>query len=72
MPQIVLNDEQAQVVATALQPVQVRDAKGNYLGTIPPIWTDEDIAEAKRQLASNEPWYTTAEVLAHLRSLQPE
>jgi hypothetical protein len=72
MPQIVLNDEQAKIVATALQPVQVRDAKGNVLGTIPPSWTEEDIAEAKRRLASDEPWFTTAEVLAHVRSLKPE
>ena len=72
MPQIVLNEEQAKVVATSLQPVQVRDAQGNLLGTIPPIWTEEDIAEAKRVLASNGPWYTTEQVLAHLRSLEQE
>ena len=52
MPHIVLNEEQAKVVTSALQPVQVRDAKGNVLGTIPPIWTEEDIAEAKRILQS--------------------
>jgi hypothetical protein len=72
MPHIVLNDEQAKIVATALRPVQVRDSKGNVLGQIPPIWTEEDIADAKRRLASNEPWYTTAEVLARLHSLKPE
>lgn len=70
MPHIVLSDDQARVVATSLHPVQVRDAKGNLLGTIPPIWTEEDIAEAKRALASNGPWYTTEQVLAHLRSLE--
>jgi hypothetical protein len=70
MPHIVLSDEQAKVVATALQPVQVRDAKGTVLGVIPSIWTEEDIAEAKRRLASNGPWYTTEQVLAHLRSLE--
>jgi len=72
MPHIVLNEEQAKVVATALQPVQVQDAKGNHLGTIPPIWTEEDIAEAKRALESKGPWYTTEQVLAHLRSLEPK
>jgi hypothetical protein len=70
MPHIVLSEEQAKVVASALQPIQVRDAKGTVLGVIPSIWTEEDIAEAKRRLASNGPWYTTEQVLAHLRSLE--
>jgi hypothetical protein len=70
MLQIVLTDEQAKVVTTALKPVQVRDNHGNSLGWIQPIWTEEDIAEAKRVLASNEPWYTTEQVLAYLRSLE--
>ena len=70
MLEIVLTDEQAKVVATALKPVQVRDPKGNVLGCINPIWTEEDIAEAKRALASDEPWYTTEQVLAYLRSLE--
>jgi hypothetical protein len=70
MAHIILNDEQARVVASALHAVQVRDGKGNVLGYIPPIWTEEDIAEAKRRLASEEPRYTTAQVLEHLRSLE--
>jgi hypothetical protein len=70
MPHIVLSEEQAKVVASALQPIQVRDAKGTVLGVIPSIWTEGDIAEAKRRLASNGPWYTTEQVLAHLRSLE--
>jgi hypothetical protein len=70
MLQIVLTDEQAKVVATALKPVQVRDGQGNALGWINPVWTEEDIAEAKRRLASDEPRYTTAQVLEYLRSLE--
>jgi hypothetical protein len=70
MHHIVLNDEQARLVATALNPVQVRDGKGNVLGTIAPVWTEADIADAKRRLASDEPRYSTAEVLDHLRSLE--
>jgi hypothetical protein len=53
--QITLDHEQAQVVSKALEPVQVRDDKGNLLGVIPPIWTKEDITEAKRRLASRGP-----------------
>jgi hypothetical protein len=70
MPHIILTDEQAKIVASALQPVQVKDAKGNILGSIPPIWTEEDIAEAKQRLTSDEPRYTTAQVLEYLRSLE--
>jgi hypothetical protein len=70
MLEIVLTDEQAKVVATALKPVQVRDGNGHVLGIINPIWTEEDIADAKRRLASDEPRRTTAQVLEHLRSLE--
>jgi hypothetical protein len=70
MVQIVLTEEQLKVVASALQPIQVCDGKGNVLGSLPPIWTEEDIAEAKRILAANQTWHTTEQVLAHLRSLE--
>jgi hypothetical protein len=70
MPEITLTAEQAQVVASALQPVVVRDDRGNMLGRIEPVWTEEDIAEAKKALATNQTWYTTEQVLAHLRSLE--
>ncbi|MBV9126023.1 MAG: hypothetical protein JO112_21940 [Planctomycetes bacterium] len=70
MIQIVLNDEQAKTVASSLKPVQVRDGKGNVLGYIAPLWTEEDIAEARRRLASDQPRYTTAQVLEYLRSLE--
>jgi hypothetical protein len=72
MLQIVLNDEQAKVVASALKPVQVRDGKGNVLGVINPIWTEEDIAEAKRRLASPGPRYTSEQVQRRLQALQEE
>ena len=39
MLEIVLTDDQARVVTSALKPVQVRDRKGNVLGTIAPAWT---------------------------------
>jgi hypothetical protein len=70
MLQIVLTDEQANVVATALKPVQLCDPQGNVLAVIPPTWTEADIAEAKRRLAANERRYSTAEVLAYLKSLE--
>jgi hypothetical protein len=72
MVQLILNDEQAQVLATALQPIQVCDAKGNVLRIIPPIWTEADIVEAKKTLATEKTWYTTEQVLAHLRALEQQ
>jgi hypothetical protein len=66
--EIVLTEEQAQVVTIALRPVQVRDRKGNVLGTFTPVWTEAHIAEAKRRLASNQPGYSLAEVLDYLQS----
>jgi len=71
MREIVLTQEQTEVVAQAQDAVQVRDPKGNVLGYIEPSdFTPEEIAEAKRALASNQPRYTTAQVLEHLRSLE--
>ena len=51
MLEFVLTEEQAKVVAATLKPQQVRDTKGNVLGHFRPIWTEEDIAEARRRLA---------------------
>jgi hypothetical protein len=72
MLEIVLTDEQAKVVATALKPVQVRDQRGNVLGTITPAWTEADIAEAKRALASDQPRYSFAEVMDYVRSQEKQ
>jgi hypothetical protein len=70
MLQITLTPEQAQVVATALKPVEVRDADGQVLGHIQPVWTEKDVEEATQDLATNQEWYTTEQVLAHLKSLE--
>ena len=66
MLEIVLTDEQAKIVTSALKPVQVKDGKDHVLGWFTPIWTDEDVARAKQILASNGPWFTTKEVLEKL------
>ena len=70
MAQIVLSDDQAKAVQTALEPVELRDQRGNLLGyvSLPP--GDAEIAEAKRRLESAGPWHTTEEVMDHLRSLE--
>jgi hypothetical protein len=71
MLQIILDDEQARLLASALKSVEIRDRQGNLLRVIPPVWTEEDVADAKKRLASDEPRYTTAEVLKHLRGGLP-
>jgi hypothetical protein len=71
MTQIILTREQARVVARAQAKVQVCDPDGNVLGYLEPVdFTPEEIAEAKRALASAERRYTTAQVLEYLRSLE--
>jgi hypothetical protein len=72
MTPIVLNEEQAKLAAAALKPIDVCDSRGNVLGTFTPFWTEADIAEAKRRLASNEPRFTTEQVLRYLESLKPQ
>ncbi|HYV37964.1 MAG TPA: hypothetical protein VE988_19925 [Gemmataceae bacterium] len=70
MTQLILTDEQAKLAAGALRPFPVVDAKGNTVGTFSPVWTQEDIAEAKQRLASKQPRFTTAQVLDYLQSLK--
>ena len=70
MPHIVVDDQQAKIIAEAAQTVEIRDRQGNRLGYIAHPFTDEDIAVAKRRLQSDEPRFTTREVFSHLRSLE--
>jgi hypothetical protein len=70
MPDLILTEEQARLVTETLGTLRVRDHQGNVLGTLAPTWTEEDIADARRRLASAEPRYTTAQVLEYLRSLE--
>jgi hypothetical protein len=72
MPELVLTEEQAKVVAQALGPVTVRDAHGRELGYIEPKLSPEMIAELKRRAASPGPFYTGAQIQARLQALQEE
>lgn len=72
MAHIVLSEEQARVVMSALGPVEVRDPRGRVLGTLPPAWAEEEVAQAKRVLATNQRWHSTQDVLTHLRSLEQQ
>jgi hypothetical protein len=70
MAQIVVSDDQAKVIAESKGSVAVCDAQGRCLGLISPIDSPDEIAEAKRRLASDQRRHTTSEVLSHLASLE--
>jgi hypothetical protein len=71
MPYITLTAEQTKVLATALDPVEIRDVNGRVVAVVSPIWTRDDIARARQVLADpSRKWYTFDEVMARLRSLE--
>jgi hypothetical protein len=75
MSEITLNDDQARILARAEQVVVVRDLRGNVIGHLERTKAQDDSAiviEAQRRLATDQPRYTTAEVVKHLNSLQPD
>lgn len=65
---IVVNDEQARIIAQTGENVEIRDSGGNHLGYVAHGFDEHDIAIAKQRRASDEPRYTTEEVLKHMES----
>ncbi len=60
-------------VAIVTELTEIRDAKGQHLGTAyPSSFIEEDIAIAKSRIAAKEPGLTTAQVLDYLRRLAEE
>jgi len=76
MPHIIVDDEQARLIreVKATESIEIRDRNGELLGYVNVThgWTQEDIAMAKQARDSDEPRYTTSEVLEHLKSLEEE
>ena len=70
MPHLIVDDEQARIISEAPENIVIRDRNGRYLGYVTHDFTEEEIAIAKQRLASDEPRYTTEQVLEHLRSLE--
>jgi hypothetical protein len=72
MQQIVLTDAQVEVIARATTDLEVRDPEGNVMGYLHRTNASEQayLATVRRRLASDEPCYSTKEVLAHLSSLE--
>lgn len=72
MAQIVVSDEQARIIAETGGVVEIRDREGNLLGCVAQGVSEEDVTLALQSLRSDEPRYSTAQVLAHLMSLNSQ
>ena len=72
MTQIIVDAAQASLIAQSQQSLQVLDPGGKLIGFVRAVEPDEEeqIAIAKERLKSDEPCFTTQEVLDHLQSLE--
>jgi hypothetical protein len=77
MTTITLSAEQAAILNDATKPVCVCLPNGSFAGWLKrditpkePMFTPEEVAEAERRADGPGPWYTTREVLEHLKSLE--
>ena len=70
MTQIILTPDQVKLYHQAKEPVQVCDTQGKILGTLPPEFSAEFLAEQKRRAASTGPWYSGEDVQAMFRFLE--
>jgi hypothetical protein len=72
MPHIVVDAQQARLISEATESIEIRDPQGRCLGYVAHGFTDEDIAIARRRLASDQPRATTQDVLGRLRAPEHE
>jgi len=73
MVQVILTEDQARLVQQAMgERVQLCAPNGKVLRLIDPVFSPEEIAEAKKRAQSPGPWYSGAQVQARLRALQEE
>lgn len=74
MVDIVVSDEQAREIVAGSDTIRIRDTQGRILFALPPRPSDgpDDIEAMRRALASDQPRYTTEQVLGHLQSLAPQ
>lgn len=63
-----VNAELLRAIAESDGDIRFVNAQGQVLGRFEPELSAEELAEIRRRLASNEPRYTTDQVLARLRS----
>jgi hypothetical protein len=72
MIRITLTPEQVRAISNAPGEVEMVDGAGNRIGYVRPLFTRQEIAEAKRCAESNEERRTTAQVLERIRALETE
>lgn len=70
MVEMVVNADQARLLAEARESVEIIDAQGNRLGFFARRFSDGDVAIALARAAERTPGNSTCEVLERLRSLQ--
>ena len=70
MVKITVDAHTAEAIRSSDALVPVHDERGECVGYVMPPLSDEELKEIARRLDSDGPWYTTAEVLEHLKSLE--
>lgn len=70
MLQVVATADQAKLLAESNESFEIVDASGRRLGIVVRQPSVEDIQIAKQRIEQIESRFSTAEVIAHLRSLE--
>lgn len=66
---VLVSDELCRAIAESNGQVRFVNEKGEVLGRFEPELSDEEMAEIRRRLASNEPRHTTREVIERLNAI---
>jgi hypothetical protein len=80
MPELIVTDEQARMISEATAAIPIRDSQGHVIGHAVAATTrggssclsSDQVAGAEKRLDSDGLWYTTAQVMEHLRNLDSE
>ena len=67
MTRVILSAEQAQLVSSTTDLIELVDPQGNVLGVCSPLWNESEIQIAQQRAKSDGPWLTTAQVLERLK-----
>lgn len=77
MDELIVTDEQARIISGAEVAIPIRDSAGKVIGhaigvtsvSRSSVLTPDQVAAAEERLDNDGAWYTTAQVLDHLRGL---
>jgi hypothetical protein len=69
MVKITVDADTAEAIRSSDALVPVHDERGECVGYVMPPLSDEDLEEIERPRDSDGPWYTTAEVMEHRKSV---